>query len=492
MEADSRIIMEGEVKRELSKGVYYTAIAKYSGIFISIAVVAVLARIVPPKEFGIVAIATVIIQFLSTFGNFGIGPAIIQHKELSKRDISHIFSFTVWLAILLSVLFFIASWPIASYYGSDQLLIISRLLTLNLFFAIVNTVPNYLFYRDKNFKFISYRTLIVQLIGGVASIVAALNGLGIYSLIINPIFSVVILFGINIIKYPQKFFFKLDPAPIKAIFSFSSYLFLFDMINYLTRNLDKLIVGRYIDMTGLGYYEKSYRLMMLPLQNINHVIGPVMHPVFSDLRKDLGKLSVSYEKIVRLMAFIGFPLSAVLFFTSKELVLLFFGEDWLLSVPSFKILSLSVGIQIILSTSGSIFQSSDSTRYLMISGIFSSVTTIAALWIAVVWFGTIEAVAWSVTISFALNYVQAFYLMYSKVFKRNMLNLYKQLWPSLLLTALVVIVNAIILFFNLCTDYIVFSLLIKSVLSLLIFVGFIQVTGEYDIITKVKDLINKL
>lgn len=192
------------------------------------------------------------------------------------------------------------------------------------------------------------------------------------------------------------------------------------------------------------------------------------------------------------MAFIGFPLSAVLFFTSKELVLLFFGEDWLLSVPSFKILSLSVGIQIILSTSGSIFQSSDSTRYLMISGIFSSVTTIAALWIAVVWFGTIEAVAWSVTISFALNYVQAFYLMYSKVFKRNMLNLYKQLWPSLLLTALVVIVNAIILFFNLCTDYIVFSLLIKSVLSLLIFVGFIQVTGEYDIITKVKDLINKL
>lgn len=192
------------------------------------------------------------------------------------------------------------------------------------------------------------------------------------------------------------------------------------------------------------------------------------------------------------MAFIGFPLSAVLFFTSKELVLLFFGEDWLLSVPSFKILSLSVGIQIILSTSGSIFQSSDSTRYLMISGIFSSVTTIAALWIAVVWFGTIEAVAWSVTISFVLNYVQAFYLMYSKVFKRNMLNLYKQLWPSLLLTALVVIVNAIILFFNLCTDHIVFSLLIKSVLSLLIFVGFIQVTGEYDIITKVKDLINKL
>ena len=87
------VIMEGEVKRELTKGVYYTAIAKYSGIFISIGVVAVLARIVPPKEFGIVAIGTVIIQFLSTFGNFGIGPAIIQHKELSKRDISHIFFF---------------------------------------------------------------------------------------------------------------------------------------------------------------------------------------------------------------------------------------------------------------------------------------------------------------------------------------------------------------------------------------------------------------
>ncbi|MDD4584093.1 MAG: lipopolysaccharide biosynthesis protein [Eubacteriales bacterium] len=484
--------MEHDVKKELAKGVYYTAVAKYAGIFISIGVVAVLARLIPPEEFGIVAIATVIIQFLSTFGNFGIGPAIIQHKELSDRDIYHIFSFTVWLALGLSMLFFFGSWPIASYYQNEQLRIISQLLTINLFFAIINTVPNYLLYRDKEFKFISYRTLFVQLIGAAASIFAAFNGLGIYSLIINPIFSVVVLFIINFIKYPQKFMIKIDPAPIKLIFSFSSYLFIFDMINYLTRNLDKLIVGRYLDMKALGFYEKSYRLMMLPLQNINHVIGPVMHPVFSDLRNDLIKLSYSYEKIVRLMAFIGFPLSVLLFFTSEELVLLFFGGNWLLSVPSFKILSFSVGIQIVLSTSGSIFQSSGSTRYLMISGIFSSIATISALLIAVVFFGTIEAVAWSVTISFVINFIQAFYLMYRKVFKKRMLFFYQQLWPSMILTAIIVLANIVFSWFNLFEGAFVLSLSAKSMLSLVIFVGYIQISGEYNILTKVKELFNKL
>ena len=276
-----------EIKKELLKGVYYTAFAKYAGILVSLVVTGILARLITPEDFGIVAVATILIQFFSTISSLGIGPAIVQHKNLTKQDISNIFSFTVLIGLFIFIIFFILSWPISIYYDNKSLLIISQILSLSLFFNTINTVPNFLLYKEKQFKFITYRTLIVQIIGGIASVIAALSGLGLYSLIINPIFSSIVLFIINYKKYPQKFSLSINKEPIKQIFSFSLYLFLFDIINYLSRNLDKLIIGRYLGMSPLGFYEKSYRLMMLPLQNISHVIGPVMHPIFSEYQSNI-------------------------------------------------------------------------------------------------------------------------------------------------------------------------------------------------------------
>ena len=86
-------------KKELLSGVFYTAIAKYSGIIVSLVVAGILARLIEPEEFGIVAIATVIISFFSIFSDLGIAPAIIQNKELSQKDLSYIFTFTIWLGI---------------------------------------------------------------------------------------------------------------------------------------------------------------------------------------------------------------------------------------------------------------------------------------------------------------------------------------------------------------------------------------------------------
>ena len=87
-----------------------------------------------------------------------------------------------------------------------------------------------------------------------------------------------------------------------------------------------------------------------------------MHPVFSNFQDDPLKLALSYEKVIRILAFIGFPLSVLLWFCAKEITLILFGDQWLPSVPVFQILSLSVGIQIILSTSGSIYQAANDTK----------------------------------------------------------------------------------------------------------------------------------
>lgn len=96
-------------KKQLLSGVFYTAIAKYSGIVISLVIAGILARLIEPEDFGVVAIATVIISFFGIFSDLGIGPAIIQNKELSIKDLSNIFSFTIWLGLGMSVLFFFCS-----------------------------------------------------------------------------------------------------------------------------------------------------------------------------------------------------------------------------------------------------------------------------------------------------------------------------------------------------------------------------------------------
>lgn len=121
-------------------------------------------------------------------------------------------------------------------------------------------------------------------------------------------------------------------------------------MSYFIRNLDKMLIGKYIGMAPLGYYEKSYRLMSLPIQNITYVITPVLHPILSDYQKEEKRLATINERMVRLLAFIGFPLGILLFFCGRELMLFVFGPQWEPSIPAFQILSLSVGLQIVMSS----------------------------------------------------------------------------------------------------------------------------------------------
>jgi len=365
------------IKQQLFSGVFYTAIAKYSGIIISLVVAGILARLLSPDDFGIVAIATVIISFFAIFTDMGLSPAIIQNKALTQDDLTNIYSFTFWTGIAVALLFFIASWPISAYYDSPILRTLCQLLSINLFFASVNIVPGALFYKNKEFKFIAIRSFVIQITAGTGAVIAALSGAGLYALLITPIVSSILIYIISFHRYPQHLRMTLGLSSIRKIFSYSVYQFLFNVICYFSRNLDKLLIGKHMGMSDLGYYEKSYRLMMLPLQNITQVVTPVMHPIFSDFQDDKMKLATSYERIIRFLAFIGLPLSVLLFFTAEEVTLIIFGNQWLPSVAVFRILALSVGIQIILSSSGSIFQAAGDTRSLFICGLFSSTLNVA-------------------------------------------------------------------------------------------------------------------
>ncbi len=479
------------IKQQMLSGVFYTAVAKYSSIIISLIVMAVLARLLHPDDFGVIAVATVIINFFNIFTNIGFSSAIIQNKELTSRDINNIYMFTIWLGIFLGILFFLSAWSIASYYNDKRLISICQLLSISLFFSAIAIVPNTLFYKNKKFKFIAYRTFLIQLIVGIFSIIAALSGVGLYTLIIQPILSSILIFCVSLKKYPQKIQWVIGIKSVKKIWNYSIYQFLFNVVNYFTRNLDKLLIGKYMGMNMLGYYEKSYRLMMLPLQNITYVITPVMHPILSDYQNDMNKLAYSHEHITRLLAFIGFPLSLALFFCSEELVLCIFGNQWLPSIPVFKILSLTVGIQLVLSSSGPFYQAGNDTRGLLICGIFSAIVSVSAILIGIFYFDSLEATAWCILIAFCLNFIQCYWQLYHFMFRRNIGFFYHQLISPITLSF---IIGCVLYFTSLLTKQcnLIMSLSLKSILSLLIWGIYIQLTQEYDIISMIKNILSKL
>lgn len=476
-------------KKQLLTGVFYTAISKYTGMAVSLIVAGILARIISPEDFGVVAIATVIITFFGIFTDLGIAPAIVQNKKLTNKDLSSIFSFTIWVGIIISFLFFLSSWPISQYYKNNTLLSICQWLSFDLFLASANIVPNAILFKNKQFKFIAIRSVIVQAIGGTVSVFAALMGAGLYALIINPIFSGFLLFIISFRKHPQKLKFSFGIASMRKIFSFTLYQFLFNSINYFSRNLDKLLIGKYMGMSPLGYYEKSYRLMMLPLQNITHVISPVMHPVFSEYQNDYKQLSFSYEKIIRLLAFIGLPLSVFLYFTAQEITLIIFGDKWMPSVRIFQILSLSVGVQIILSTSGSIFQAANATKTMFISGLLSTILNVSGILVGIFIFKNLEAVAWGICISFTVNFIQAYILMYKATFKLPIMTFCKQfLSPCILCVIIFIILSGIS---NFILNWNIFiSFILKGTIFIIILGLYIQWTKEYNIYGKICSIRN--
>lgn len=408
-----------DLRKQLLSGVFFTAVAKYANLVISLLVTAVLARLLAPDQFGVVAIASVAIAFLNLIADIGLSATVIQHKDLDRNALNALFSLSVYIALILALIFFFCAGVFADWYDQPILRPICQLLAISLFLSGITVVPNALFFRERMFKAIALRSLIIQLLGGAVSIVAAFNGLGVYALLVNPIFSSLLIFVISYARFPLKFTFRFSLQPLRHIFSYSLYQFLFNIINYFSRNADTLLIGKYLGMVPLGYYDKSYRLMSLPLQNITQVITPVIHPILSQERHDKDYLMKANEKLVKFLAIIGFPIAIFLYFVSGELILLFFGPQWELAIPAFEILSLTVGLQLVLSSSGSIFQTAGDTKSLFICGLFSAVVNVTGILLGVFYFKHIEAVAWCLALTFSINFIQTYWQMYRVVFNNR-------------------------------------------------------------------------
>lgn len=275
----------------------------------------------------------------------------------------------------------------------------------------------------------------------------------------------------------------------KKIWAYSMYQFLFNVMSYFIRNLDKMLIGKYIGMAPLGYYEKSYRLMSLPIQNITYVITPVLHPILSDYQKETDKLATINERMVRLLAFIGFPLGILLFFCGRELMLFVFGSQWEPSIPAFQILSLTVGFQIVMSSSGSFFKARTTRAGFLFAAFSQPLPPAPDFW---------YASCFSYAGSFCLQHADFVFSMFHPMLLATLSLSIPPQHAAFVQTAhlsliITLLIGGVLYPLSLCSSdwNIVVSLCVKSLLALILWGGYLQWRKEYDIVAKVRNILHK-
>lgn len=429
------------ISKEIQSGSFFLFIGRYSNVIVQIIITGVLARLISPEEFGIVAISMVFILFFNSLSDFGFGPAIVQQKNIRKLDLDSFFWLTVMQGVVLMTLFLIVKPFIVEFYNNEKLDDILFYLSFAILFSSINTVPNGVNRRHKKFKYIGWSTVFVNIISGTTAIILAwFYGFGIYALVLKVIFDSIILFlyNIKVSNFLPSFRFSL--TPIKLAFKYSSYQFMYNFFHYFSRNIDNLFVGKYLGVASLGYYDKSYKLMIMPVQNLTNVISPVLHPVLAKYQDNKDIIAKNYLHLVKLLAIIGFPLSVFLFFVAEEIITIIYGANWEASIIPFQFLAISVGFQMVSSSARGVFQALGNTKLLFTSTFLTLILIGMSLYIGISVYSSLNTVSLLIAISYIITFFYVVHVIFINLLEVKYVVLLRTFKSSMIISLVLITV----------------------------------------------------
>ena len=414
--------------------------SRYAAILIQLAYSIMLARILTPDEFGIVAIAQVFVAFFNLFADMGLGSAIIQRQDLEKLDIARLFACTIVLGLVLSVLFASLGVPMSFLYGRNELRIVFLFLAFSVLFGTLNTIPNALLLKNKRFVSVGVRQIVSTLMASAVGLASALAGA---SYVAIAIYSIVYNAFIFLWNYRSNFVkpvFKGSIAAVRKVFDYSAYLFGFSFINYFARNSDNLLIGYYFGAASLGNYSKAYQLMYYPLTYLTNIVTPVLHPMLAERQANRDYIYSFYIKTVKLLSLLGVYVTLLFCFCSEEIIGALYGDQWLMAAPYLSLLSVSIWSQMICGTSGTMFQLLNRTKDHFVRGLIISLTVTASIFVGVA-LGSIEAVSLCVGVSSYVAFVTIGPFLIKRAFGRSIVQFYRELLPDLGIALCLVLVH---------------------------------------------------
>lgn len=373
------------LKEHVIKGVKWSGLARGSQQILQFVMSVILARLLMPEDFGVLAMAVVFTGLISIFNEFGIGSAIIQKQNLSDDDLSSIFWFNIFIGLIATLITIAISPLIAAFYNRDILIPILSLLALGFLFNSFYTIQRSLLTKEMKFEKIAMVEIASTAIGGIVAISLAYRGYGVWSLVWQGLSATIIIAFLFWVTSDWRPMFKFNYNSIKSIMGFSLNLLGFSTVNYFSRNADYLLIGKFLGAEPLGYYTLAYKLMIYPLQNISDVITRVLFPAFSTIQEDDARFRNAYLRSTKFIAFVTFPIMFGLFAVADEFILTLFSSKWEPTIFLFKVLCFVGMLQSIGTTVGQIYLAKGKTDWMFKWGVFSAILIVCAIAIGLLW-----------------------------------------------------------------------------------------------------------
>ncbi|MDB9913113.1 lipopolysaccharide biosynthesis protein [Flavobacteriaceae bacterium] len=320
------------LKKKTVKGLFWSFFDSFSNAGVQFLVGIILARVLSPREFGLIGLLTVFIAVSQSFVDSGFSRALIRKKNCTQIDYSTIFYFNLVIAVLFYFILFISANEVSTFFKEPQLEILLKVLGLGLILNGFGIIHRTILIKNINFKLQTKISLIASLSSGVIAILMAFWGYGVWSLVALTLsrFGLSSLFLWILTKWkPLRVFSK---KSFKELFSFGSKLLLSGLIDTIYNNIFYLIIGKYYSPIQLGYYTRAEQFQALPSQNLSGMISKVTYPVLSSIQDDIPKLKLAYRKIIRSTMLIAFILMLGMAALAKPMILVLIGENWLPAV----------------------------------------------------------------------------------------------------------------------------------------------------------------
>jgi O-antigen/teichoic acid export membrane protein len=317
--------------------------------------IVIIARILAPRDFGLLGIALLVVGTVETFSTTGFHDALIQRKETSKAELDIAWSLMIIRGAVLFLILYFAAPLAAGFFREPNSVMVIRLIALTSLLQGFNNVGIVLFRKELEF----YKQFLYQFVGVVADFAVSVSLAFILRNVLALVFGLVVgqlaLCVMSYVLCPYQPSFRLQRKRIRELFHFGKWVLGSTILLFLILQGDGFFVGKFLGVTLLGLYQMANKISNTPATELTHIISQVAFPVYAKLQDESVRLREAYLRIIQLIAFLSFPLAAFIFSLSPDFTRIFLGEKWMPMVPAMKVLAVAGLFRALGATGGPVF-----------------------------------------------------------------------------------------------------------------------------------------
>ena len=337
--------MEGNITKKVTGGLVWTYAERITAQVVTLLVTIILARIIAPNEYGVIAIVTIFITIANSFVVSGFGNSLIQKKDVDELDFSSVFWFSICFSIGIYFILFFCAIPIANYYKMPELVLIIRIMSIRLPIAAINSVQQAYVSIKLEFRKFFISTLGGTVVSAIVGIALAYCGFGVWALVAqyltNVTIDTIVLFFTS--GWRPKFIYS--NKRMKKMFSYGWKIMAVGVMTEVYSNIRNLVIGKKYTSDDLAYATKGEQFPSTIAGNINSSISKVLFPVLSNNQNDLDYMKRIMRRSIKVGNFVLLPLLCGFAMIAEPFVHVILTDKWLGCVPFLQIMCLIYALQ---------------------------------------------------------------------------------------------------------------------------------------------------